>query len=158
MKSRTKNKKNGFALLIAVVTTALLLLVSFVVVNTALKQVVISYSNQESQHAYYNTESGLECAIYWDLKNPSGTSAFATGTASTINCNGTSYTVGGGGLSNATTTFTINSLQPKGCVTVKVAKVPDPALYGLTRIEAYGYNNCSSSGARRVERGITITY
>ncbi|MFZ2523288.1 MAG: hypothetical protein WAW92_02775 [Minisyncoccia bacterium] len=159
MNTKDKKIKNGFALLIAIVTTSLLLLVSFVVVNTALKQVVIAYSNQESQYAYYNAESGIECAIYWDLKNPSGTSAFATNTPSTISCNSANYSVGGGGVSNATSTFTINSLQPKGCVVVRVAKVPSPpSSYGLTRIESYGYNNCNTGAARKVERGITITY
>lgn len=154
------SQKSGFALLIAIVTTSLLLLVSFVVVNIALKQIVIAYANQESQYAYFNAESGIECAIYWDLKNPSGTSAFATDTpATTIKCNNQNITgMGGGGLSNATSTFNLDNMTPKGCTVVKVGKVNDPTNYGLTRIEAYGYNNCTPGAARKVERGITITY
>ena len=60
-------KNKGFTLLMAIVTTSMLLVVSFFVVNVALKQLVISISNKESQYAFYNSESGLECATYWDL-------------------------------------------------------------------------------------------
>lgn len=163
--NKMKNNE-GFALLFAIVTTSIMLLVSFIVMNVALKQVIIASSNQESQYAYYHAESGVDCAIYWDLKNPSGVSAFATETASTIHCNGLTLAngaggnvIGGGGYANATSTFTLTGMQPKGCVTVKVAKVPTPeSSYGLTRIESYGYNNCNVGEIKRVERGITITY
>lgn len=162
---KTKNKNRGFTLLVAIVTTSLLLIVSFAVVNVALKQLIISSSNQESQYSYYNAESGIECAVYWDIKNPSGISAFATDTApSTISCNGANVTevtqIGGGGDARATSTFKIQNLSPKGCVIVNVAKVPTPAAsYGLTRIEAYGYNiDCSGTSLRKFERGINIIY
>lgn len=161
MQDKKMKKNKGFTLLVAIVTTSLLLIVSFAVVNVALRQLVLASSNQESQYSYYNAESGLECATYWDLKNPGGISAFATDTApTTITCNGQSITgVGGGGLANATTTFTITTMVPKGCVIVKVGKVPTPASsYGLTRIESYGYNNCNPGSIRRYERGIAITY
>ncbi len=154
-----KNNK-GFTLLVAIVTTSLLMIASFVVVNVALKQLVLSYSNQESQHSFYNAESGVECAIYWDLKNPGGSSAFATDTPpTTISCNGQNIAgMGGGGLGNATSTFTINNM-PRGCVVVRVGKVQEPASsYGLTRIESYGYNNCAGGFDRKFERGVTITY
>src|SRR3990167_3653584 len=62
-----KNNK-GFTLLVAIVTTSLLLLVSFVVVNVALKQLVLANASQESQYAFYAADSGTECAVYHDLK------------------------------------------------------------------------------------------
>lgn len=155
----------GYALLVSIVTTSLLLIVSFAVVNVALKQLILSSSNQESQYSYYNAESGIECAVYWDLKNPLGTSAFATDTPPTsISCNGSNVTevtpIGGGGDARATSTFMIQNLTPKGCVVVNVAKVPTPASsYGLTRVEAYGYNlDCSATSIRKFERGVSITY
>ena len=156
MNGKMENKKienSGFTLLVAIVTTSMLLIVSFVVVNVALKQLTLSYSSQESQYAFYNADSGTECAIYWDLKNPPGPSAFATSTTSTISC----YTmlnkvVGGGGSANATSTFTIN--YPKGCVTVQVGKGND----GSTMVVSRGYNTCSAGAPRRFERGITLRY
>ncbi len=73
---KTKYKK-GMTLLVAIATTSLLMLVSFFVANVALKQLSLSYTSEESQYAFYNSDSGTECALYWDIKNPSGTSAFA---------------------------------------------------------------------------------
>ena len=49
--NQLKNNE-GFTLLISIVTTSLLLLVSFVVVNVSLKQLVAANVNQESQYAF----------------------------------------------------------------------------------------------------------
>jgi Tfp pilus assembly protein PilX len=158
---KQKKSNAGFTLLVAIVTTSILLVVSYVIANVALKQLTISYSNQESQYAFYNAESGIECAIYLDLKIAGG-SVFATSSGPVMYaCGDTSLNLGenmgGGGDANATTTFTINF--QKGCAVVKVAKVPTPvSSYGLTRIESYGYNNCTGGFGRKFERGITITY
>ncbi len=89
-----KNQK-GFTLLVATVTTSILLIVSFVVVNVALKQLVLAYSGQESQFALYNADAGIECALYWDLNN-GPVSAFGGATATNIQCNNQINSVGGG--------------------------------------------------------------
>jgi hypothetical protein len=156
---------SGFTMLIAIVTTSILLLVSFVVINVALKQLVLTYSGQESQYSFYNGDSGLECAMFWDLKN-GATSAFDTGTAGSVTCNGQTVTtgsqsvptvpaqqsrIGGGGVGAPTSIFSIT--YPHGCAIVRVTKNPD----GTTFIESRGYNTCSTSD-RRFERGISITY
>ena len=167
----------GFTLLAAIITTSMLLIVSFVVANVALKQLVLSRSSQESQYSFYNADSGTECAIFWDLKNAGGVSAFATSTANTITCNGQSISVaspvvptlpastptliGGGGNANPTSIFKIDF--PKGCTIVKVTKsYPPQAPYNgqvlLTQINSYGYNTCDTSASRRFERGVNITY
>ena len=165
---KTIRENNGMTLLISIVTTSLLLLVSFVVVNIALKQLVISFSNVESQYAFYNADSGIECAVYWDLKNPTnpGTSAFDPATASTINCNGQVITSGqvvptspvptasivGGGGAVLTSIFSVNF--PKGCAIVQVTKL----INGDTQIDSRGYNNCNVGADRRFERGETLNY
>ena len=96
---KTYRKKNteGFTLLIAVITTSLLLLISFAVVNIAVRQLVISNSGVESQYAFYVADSGIECAAFWDLKNPGGTSAFSSVNPTNIKCNGEDKVVGGVG-------------------------------------------------------------
>src|ERR1035437_1427416 len=91
-KTKTKNKDSGFALLLAVITTSILLLVSFVVADLALKELILTSTGQQSQIAFYTADSGIECALYWDLKNPNNpsTSAFATSTPSggSVTCAG----------------------------------------------------------------------
>ncbi len=150
MKKNLQTKK-GFTLLIAVVVTAMLLIISFVVANIAYKQLILANSNQESQYAFYNADSGIECAVYWDFK--SGVSAFATSTTATINCNGQSIpSMGGGGYINATSTFQLNFA--KGCVVVQVGKHQN----NLTIVDSRGYNTCSVGSVRKLERAEKLTY
>ncbi len=150
---KLKNNK-GFTLLIAIITTGILLLVSFVVANLALKEVLITQTSQQSQFAFYNADSGVECAMFWDLKN-GAKSAFDQSTAGSITCNGQTFTtgnpvgsiIGGAAISNFTVNFS------NACAVVKVTKS------GVnTIIDSKGYNTCAAGALRKFERGITITY
>ena len=150
------------------VVTSILIMVSFVVASVALKQIIISYSNSESQHAFYNADSGIECAIYWDLKN--SYDSFSTTTPHTISCNNQTISaaspavptipavptlVGGGGNANPVSIFKVDF--PKGCAIIRVIKEM-PANTVITTVESRGYNTCDTTALRRFERGITITY
>ena len=156
-------------MLIAIVITSVLMIVSFVVVDVATKQLQLANTAEQSQYAFYNADSGVECAQYWDLHYSNGAvSAFATTTGlnSSITCNGQSVSTNsqtvpvpfagpslvGGGDSNATSTFSINFNT--GCAIVQVNKAPN----GLTTIQSRGYNTCNTSSDKRLERGITIQY
>jgi hypothetical protein len=157
------------------------LLISFVIVNVALKQLIISNAYQASQYAFYMADSGVECALFWDLKNPN-ISAFATSTTGSITCNNQAVTDGTesmlptwsficngqnitagpssviGGPSSVKTggcgvsIFSINF--GNSCAIVMVTKNAD----GTTKIDSRGYNTCTPGSLRRYERGITTTY
>lgn len=167
-----KKSGKGITLLVSIITTSMLLLVSFVLVNIALKELILSYANQESQYAFYAADSGIECVLYWDLKNPAGPSAFATSTAGTISCNGQSIStgsetsipppsprttslIGGGGNSNPTSVFLLNF--SRGCAIVQVTKGWNGSKV-TSDITSRGYNTCDTSATRRFERGIGISY
>ncbi len=154
-----KNTKNkGFTLFIAVVITATLLLVSMGIASITIKESFLASSSRESQYAFYAADTGAECAIYWDVKNGTGLSAFATSTTSIINCNQdinnspnpTPTTVGGNSESNFSVTF---NPEPY-CAKVKVTKNED----NTTIIESLGYNTCDASNSRRVERAVRVSY
>lgn len=54
---------------------------------------MLSYVGKDSQTAFYAADTGVECALFWDTKNPrnpNGQSAFYTNgnAANDINCNG----------------------------------------------------------------------
>jgi hypothetical protein len=158
-----KNKNNkGFTLLIAIITTSMLLIVSFVVVNIALKQIILANAARESQYAFYAADSGTECAVYWDLKNT--VSSFDPTIPGSITCNGVTITsnsqlneihtiptqssiIGNSATSIFELTF------PKGCAIVRVIKTG-----ALTTIDSRGYNTCNTNASRRFERGVTLTY
>jgi Tfp pilus assembly protein PilX len=146
----TTSKNTGFTLFIAMVVMSTLLLVATGVVSLVVRQALVSSSGRESQHAFYAADTGIECAIYWDVQNPSGISAFATSTGSQINCNNQTMAVGG----VATSTFSFNFSPDPFCVTVTVNKGPT----GATKIESKGYNSCDLLNPRRVERAIRVLY
>src|SRR5581483_9273097 len=171
MKTHQKNNRTsqaGFTLVVAVVITAMLLLISFVVADLATKELLIAQSGKDSQYAFYNAYNGSECAIYWDLNNNQAyTSAFNVNAPGSISCNnqtvttgsetvptvpGTPALVGGGGSGNPTSIFSIN-FSP-GCAIVRVTKNPN----NTTTVDSRGYNTCDTSSPRRFERGITLTY
>ncbi len=157
-------QKKGYALYTAMMLTSLLFLVAYSTLNIVIRQLELSSISSDSNIAFYNADSGVECAMYWDLKNGS-LSAFATSTAGTISCNSqsistgsqtvltnpnTSSRIGGGGSSNPVSIFQINFTR--GCVVVSVTKNTN----NTTLIESRGYNACS--GNKRFERGIKVLY
>ena len=163
-----KNREKGIVIYIAVTITAALILVSLAILNFALKQKGLSNASRDSQAAFYAADSGIECALYWDLKN-TGVSAFATSTAATnVNCNNKSVPVtkvwnAGTGYGTSTLSFDFSSADTY-CATVSIVKRYSGGNL-TTRIESRGYNvgtasggACTSNKARRVERAVLVTY
>ena len=154
----TMNK--GFTLFIAMIVMGTLALIAGGVVSLAVRQAVTSSSVRESEVAFYAADTGLECALYWDVHNfldPSGNSAFATSTTSTIECNkdasnpGNEWVVGG---SDTSVISFITFLPNSYCAKVTVTK----SVGGFTTIESQGYNTCDTSNPRRVERAVRASY
>jgi Tfp pilus assembly protein PilX len=142
----------GFTLFVAIIAMSALLLVSTGLINIAVKQLQISGSSRESQFAFYAADSGMECALYWDIKNPTGVSAFATSTGTNITCNNSSVQTVGGNQSGVSV-FTLNFTPDPYCATVTVTKNGN----NTTKIESLGYNTCAAS-SRRVERAVRASY
>lgn len=147
-------KNQGFTLFIAIVVMGTLLLIATGVTNLALKQAFISTSGRISQNAFYAADTGMECALYWDVKNPAGYSAFSTSTASTITCNNSGPLSVGGGGNGSVSSFTFTLAPDQFCAIVTVTKGVD----GSTRIESKGYNTCDTTNSRRVERAVRAIY
>ena len=160
MQENTKEKK-GFTLLIAIITTSMMVIVAFVVVNIAVQQLILSNSARQSQYAFYAADGGTECAVYWDLKDPT-LSKFDPTTPGTISCHNQTISTGTetvptipsqpsviGGAS--VSIFEVNFIE--GCAIVKVTKSG-----GNTTIDSRGYNTCDTSSASRFERGVTLSY
>ncbi len=140
---------------LVIVITGTLLLIATGVTALAVRQSKISSAGRNSQVAFYAADSGLECALYWDVKNPAEASAFDPAASSEIHCNqdasnpGNRWTVGGASVS----TFTMTFLPEPSCAVVTVTKS------GInTTIESLGYNTCSAGAARRVERAVRAKY
>ena len=153
--------QKGFTLFVSLVLAGTLLLIASGVISLAVKQSLISSSGRESQLAFYAADSGMECALFWDVKNPEGEmSAFIPQSGSPsgnlISCNQDSnnplnvWEVGVG----ETSEFTITFLPDPYCAKVTVTKNED----GTTLVESKGYNTCDLTNPRRVERAVRATY
>ncbi len=172
---RMRSTERGSTLFIAVLLSSLLLAIGFSLANFATKQIIISTAGRESQFAFYAADTGVECALYWDFKAPSG-SAFATSSdsvtyglvpSSGIKCN--SHDIAAGppvetiitNGNRATTTFGFDFSPQPYCAIVVVGKSP-----GATIIESHGYNigtlssgpACLTDNPRQIERAIRVRY
>jgi hypothetical protein len=158
IKSKEKISTNkGFTLLFASLIAALLLAIGTGIFNIVFKELILTSSAKGSQFAFYSADSGIECALFADLRKRS----FATSTGSApppseTMCAGQNISSGWNvvtGANSAVTTFELTFPPSQQCATVTVIKGG-----GDTTIEARGYNTCDTSNPRRMERGISVKY
>ncbi len=77
--------KKGFLLVISIMIAAVVLTVGLGAAGITYKEIIISSFSKESQKAFYAADSGIECALYWDLRWNGNQSAFATSTSGVAN-------------------------------------------------------------------------
>lgn len=155
MKYRTlkflPSQKRGVTLLIAVLVASVVLAVGIGVYQRTYKELYFSSFWKQTQVAATAADSGLECALYWELHPP-------TLVTDPIYCFGSQvWPINwepGQGLPGAFTKDTGN-----GCVEVKVTHPGSPG----THIESRGYNDACVLGnvptnLRTVERGLYFEY
>ena len=171
--------KKGFALLLSLIVTSILLTVGIGVSAVAFREIQLSSFGNQSEIAFYAAETGLECGMYWDKvvinsskltdadpDNDEGSdviSAFVDGSdyTSLISCLGDNisplpmiY------LLDDTANFKLN-LSTGPCVNVDVKKEESTGHSGSlawakTIITATGYNTCDDTDPRRVGRVLEL--
>ncbi len=161
-------KNKGFTLLFASLVVSLVLALGLSIASISLQQFLLASSGRESQEAFYNADTGIECALYYDHGKVSG---FQFPVASgdppgTIICNGQSAD-GSTPVTNNGTTTTFYLINPSGATcdatkssyAIEVNKAPAPQTETFfTDIRARGYNTCDAGNPRRVERGLEVKY
>ena len=178
---KPNNKKHsGFTLLFASLIVSLLLAIGLAILHITLEQLLLSTVAKESQFAFYNADTGIECALYYDRNNAAG-KIFATSSdltnaislQSDISCSGTTLKAAPAINPNdtcqnntacTTTTFDLvfNAPEcklpsPLQLIHVTVSKTGTAAGTD-TLIKSYGYNTCDPNNNRRVERGFSVNY
>lgn len=162
----------GFTILFAVLVASLLLSIGLAIFNIALKEIILSSTARESQYAFYAADSGIECALYFDLQEEAFSISAIHGP---IDCNdapipnegGGSTDFGGQGYGyvNRFTLMSLSGASADPCAVVTVIKTldtdgnddtthDDP--FERTKIESRGRSSCDSSNPRRVERAIEL--
>ncbi len=184
IKNKTKTMLNsGSVLILALVLASILLSVGMGIANIAVKEIRLSSLGNESGIAFYTADTGAECALYWDLKNPYGPADIVFGTPDTAPtwppgldhyCDGMNLDIqtnasGGYYWSQSTpdantyvTTFAIsqNSGSQDRCAVVMVTKTRNPVSGVITtKIDSHGRSSaCDAVDPRAVERGVRVSY
>lgn len=144
----------GFTLLVSVILASVALSLGLVLLDIAYKQVVLASSARQSQAAFYNADSAMECALYWDQQFD--TFGYAK-TSGTVTCNGVANipVAFNQSASPRVRSFTYPCQNGAG---VAGAATTTKSLDGRTYIFATGYNTCDVTNPRRTERGLKVTY
>lgn len=175
--TKQKNVKNGFVLLLSVLIVSITLGIGLSLFTIIIKSLRLSSGARESLFAVYAADTGIECALFWDVRGHEagyyGSLVFPTSTESTppppgsnINCLGVDITTipfpwdtTDRGANYAYTRFVLN--LGDRCTVVEVGKFGPPPIQ--TSILSRGYNaTCNAGGpivtSITVERTIRVTY
>ena len=138
-------KKRGVTLLLAIFISALALSIGLGIFAIIFGELGISGTSKESLEALFAADSGVECALFWDIKQQ----AFSTSTSNSISCAGSAFSVGGSSLSVFDLNFSNNS-----CAHVRLQKTGSETI-----ITSLGENvACGLTGPRTVQRGLEVKY
>lgn len=165
--------KNGFALLISLIVSSILLVVGIGVAGIGLKEMRLASFGNQSEIAFFAAETGLECGLYWDKVQPFSTAvpagSFATSTfvntgggmvspMPPISCAGASSFSGFSYSSVSVNTDEINFTIDNPYVNMTIQKEfpvgssKQDDRRATTTITATGYNTSDSANPRRVGR------
>ena len=146
---REKNytsRNHGAVLLIAILVSSVALAVGIGVYNRTYKELLFASFWKQTQVAFGAADAGLECALYWDLHQIGATSASCFGGQVFLADGVTPWNPSLNGSASLSVTTPL-------CVTIEITKNA-----GATTIKSRGYNSCSLTNPRRVERGLRVDY
>ncbi|MEN9582647.1 MAG: hypothetical protein RL641_601 [Candidatus Parcubacteria bacterium] len=179
-------KQAGFVALFAVLVSSILLLMALSISGIAYKEQLLSVNAKTSQYSFMAADTGMECALYWDVNRGWFTSGQSPDDQ-TVKCGGVhpTYLLD---VSSATkivykldVNANVNGNTIPGCAIFSIDKSydydPVDQVGESTKIDSRGYNvNCNNidyipglnggaelyfsggAGARAVERFLSAIY
>lgn len=161
LKYKIKEGKGGFALLIAVVVSTIIIAIGVSIVNSILKEILLASTIRNSLASFYVADGGVECGLYWDnvRGNFSVKSAFVPSVLpSQIECAGKTIEV----EATEPVSFWIEDKDKQSavCTHVTLETVTDELNPDSDNIilESFGYNSCDPNNPRRVDRALRVKY
>jgi hypothetical protein len=176
----------GISLFVAVIVTMVASIMSLAISRITVKEVTLTQANRDSQIAFYASNSGIECALYGDLRD----SVLEPPDPSSVVC-------GGSGGPMVTFSQASNPEEIPICVAedeletllecweitfdgdIFLEETEEGPCFGLegakakfekpdegggtteffkTAVESRGYNTCDVGNSRRVERALRVIY
>ena len=168
-----QKNKNGFTLLFASMVAGLLLAVGAAIISITIKQVALSAAGRESQFAFYNADTGTECALYLyrnskhndtcpagifpEVGDSSNDSSCASSFRSNPpSCLETKINVSPTGFdyNHGIYNFSVNNNNV--CFDITIDKQDN--LNHTTKIISKGYSNCTPGSTNVFERAIEVDF
>lgn len=155
MNYHTHNQK-GFAMLFTVLVMSLILSIAVGISNTTFKQTILSSLAKDSQAAFYQADSAMECALYYDItKEYFGLDLPLDQIPLTLPCGDLTMTFDAASSSQNYLTYTQVVTDPsKGCFNMVFDKATNPV---VSIVQAKGYSVCQDT-PRKVERVLEVRY
>jgi hypothetical protein len=151
-KSTKTTYRSGFALLFSIVVVSVVVITTLAVSSIVRRGLELTSVGERSMEAFFAADAGLECALYWDIKEraANGRSVLNYGSGGTISCLDPSITVS---RSGQVASFSLRNVARDLCsdVTVTVAGL-------TTTVSSRGYNTCDETDPGRIERGLEARY
>lgn len=69
MKNSFKQKQEGFALLLAIIISSVVLAIGLSILNISINQINLSATARESELAFQTSHAGMDCIWYWRNEN-----------------------------------------------------------------------------------------
>lgn len=165
LQQKIQEAPRGFTLLIAIILTSIILSVGIALTDISYKQIELAATARQSQYAFYNADSALECALYYDsidqfdyTNEPVGSNP--TISSGQLSCEGQTFNYyGAADTGNGRSTTWIvpcagDNTTGDGSASVTVVKKSS----GQTGFYANGFNVCTALSSTRVERGEEAQY
>lgn len=160
-KTKFNSKQKGFSLFLSLLIMSIAATIAFSVFEIFYLQVIMTGNVKDSQVAFYNADSGLECMYYWHGINNKIVDGVAT---NKIRCNNEDKTID---LTNHKTMSPVQFFYgpEEGCSSINIDYSQIDPVSGKTiqKFESFGRNrylgsDCDTYFPRRVERGLEIEY
>lgn len=153
IKNTIQKNTNGFALLYAVIIVSLILSITAGISNIVFKQSMLAGLAFDSQIAFFQADSAVECGMYQLLNTNAGYDPSVG-----ITCGGVDYQLDSADSDtdnwSYATYIVSDTLANTPCASIFIDKT-DPA---KTIIQGHGFNICNSSNPRHIERILQVTY
>lgn len=162
MTQSTTAGSKGFAMLFTVLIVSLILSIAISISNLTLKQAVLSNLAKDSQIAFYQADTAVECGLYMDttlglFPRDVDPASDPTLFPDKFDCGGKTMVRSGSVSTDLDNYFLYEFADQKPsepCFTIAFDKI-DPTPY---KVMGYGYNVCNQDSPRQVERALEVKY
>ena len=149
---KNKNFNAGFMLFLAILVSSIIIAIGLGISNFVLRELVLTAAARNSSFAFHGSNTGVECAQYWDdVFFERGGSCFAGDKCDVIRCAGHDISPQGDDLDSEVTYFEF-SLGQNEDPDSEYSKVKVKKGIRRTRIDSFGYNSSREDDPKRVER------